>query len=52
MMNGGEHLSEFVRSAKTKTIPNFLTGDVKKIHDYLGSKGIKVAVWGDYLLEV
>jgi hypothetical protein len=26
-------------------------GDVKKIHDYLDSKGIKVAMWGDYLLE-
>jgi len=26
-------------------------GDVKKIHDYLASKGIKIAMWGDYLLE-
>jgi hypothetical protein len=25
--------------------------DITKIHDYLGSKGIKIAMWGDYLLE-
>ena len=25
--------------------------DVTKIHDYLGAKGIKVAMWGDYILE-
>ena len=26
-------------------------GDIIKIHDYLSGKGIKVAMWGDYLLE-
>ena len=26
-------------------------GDVTKIHDYLAKKGIKIALWGDHLLE-
>ncbi len=26
-------------------------GDVKKIHQYFADKGIKIAMWGDYLLE-
>jgi hypothetical protein len=26
-------------------------GDVKKIHKYMADKGIKIAMWGDYLLE-
>ncbi|HLN54349.1 MAG TPA: beta-N-acetylhexosaminidase [Bacteroidales bacterium] len=26
-------------------------GDVVKIHDYMAKKGIKIAMWGDYLLE-
>jgi hypothetical protein len=26
-------------------------GDIKKIHSYFAGKGIKVAMWGDYLLE-
>jgi len=34
-----------------KDYSELYAGDVKKIHDYLGSKGIKVAMWGDYLLE-
>jgi len=25
--------------------------DVSRIHDYLDSKGIKIAMWGDYILE-
>ncbi len=25
--------------------------DLRKIHDYLSGKGIKMAIWGDYLLE-
>jgi hypothetical protein len=25
--------------------------DVRKIHSYLGAKGIKAAMWGDYILE-
>jgi hypothetical protein len=25
--------------------------DINKIHDYLGKKGIKIALWGDHLLE-
>ncbi len=36
---------------KNKDYSELFAGDVKKIHDYLGSKGIKVAMWGDYLLE-
>jgi len=36
---------------KDKDYSELFAGDVKKIHDYLGSKGIKVAMWGDYLLE-
>jgi hypothetical protein len=25
--------------------------DLKKVHDYLAKKGIRMAIWGDYLLE-
>jgi len=25
--------------------------DIQKIHDYMAEKGIKIAMWGDYLLE-
>ena len=36
---------------KGKDFSTLFAGDVNKIHDYLGSKGIKTAMWGDYLLE-
>lgn len=36
---------------KGKDFSELYAGDVKKIHDYLDAKGIKVAMWGDYLLE-
>ncbi|NEW82348.1 MAG: family 20 glycosylhydrolase [Mariniphaga sp.] len=26
-------------------------GDITKIHDYFAKKGVKIAMWGDYLLE-
>lgn len=36
---------------KGKDPGKLFAGDVTKIHDYLGAKGIKVAMWGDYILE-
>jgi hypothetical protein len=36
---------------KGKDFSTLFAGDINKIHDYLGAKGIKVAMWGDYLLE-
>lgn len=36
---------------KGKDFSTLYAGDIRKIHDYLGAKGIKIAMWGDYLLE-
>ena len=36
---------------KGKDYSELYAGDVKKIHDYLSAKGIKSAMWGDFLLE-
>ena len=34
-----------------KDYSKLFAGDVQKIHGYFAKKGIKVAMWGDYLLE-
>ena len=34
-----------------KDYSKLFAGDVRKIHNYFAGKGIKVAMWGDYLLE-
>jgi hypothetical protein len=36
---------------KDKNYPDLFAGDVVKIHQYFAKKGIKIAMWGDYLLE-
>lgn len=36
---------------KGKDFSGLFAGDIIKIHDYLAGKGIKIAMWGDYLLE-
>ncbi|HLP74784.1 MAG TPA: beta-N-acetylhexosaminidase, partial [Bacteroidales bacterium] len=36
---------------KGKDPSELFTGDVIKIHEYMAKKGIKIAMWGDYLLE-
>lgn len=36
---------------KGKDYAKLFAGDVTKIHDYMAAKGIKLAMWGDYLLE-
>ncbi|HEV8514560.1 MAG TPA: beta-N-acetylhexosaminidase [Cyclobacteriaceae bacterium] len=36
---------------KGKDYSGLYAGDVKKIHDHLAAKGIKTAMWGDFLLE-
>ncbi len=36
---------------KGKDYGELYAADVKKIHDYLAAKGIKIALWGDHLLE-
>jgi hypothetical protein len=36
---------------KGKDFSELFAGDVSKIHDYMAGKGIKIAMWGDYLLE-
>ena len=36
---------------KDKDFSELFAGDIIKIHDYLAGKGIKIAMWGDYLLE-
>ncbi len=36
---------------KGKDFSTLFAGDINKIHDYMGAKGIKTAMWGDYLLE-
>jgi hypothetical protein len=36
---------------KGKDFSELFAGDIIKIHDYLAGKGIKIAMWGDYLLE-
>ncbi len=34
-----------------KDYSKLYAGDVIKLHDYFAKKGIKIAMWGDYLLE-
>ena len=36
---------------KGKDFSELFAGDINKIHNYLAGKGIKIAMWGDYLLE-
>ncbi len=36
---------------KDKDYPDLFARDVVKIHSYFVDKGIKIAMWGDYLLE-
>lgn len=36
---------------KGKDYSKLFAGDVNKIHGYFKEKGIKIAMWGDYLLE-
>ncbi len=36
---------------KGKDYSKLYAGDVTKIHNYFAKKGIKIAMWGDYLLE-
>jgi hypothetical protein len=36
---------------KGKDYSKLYAGDVVKIHDFFAKKGIKIAMWGDYLLE-
>ncbi len=36
---------------KGKDYSELFAGDIKKIYDYLAAKGIKTAMWGDFLLE-
>lgn len=38
-------------NCKDKDYSKIFAGDVIKIHDYFSKKGIKIAMWGDYLLE-
>jgi hypothetical protein len=34
-----------------KDYSTLFAGDINKIHDYMDGKGIKIAMWGDHLLE-
>lgn len=34
-----------------KDFSELFSQDINKIHDYLAGKGVKIAMWGDYLLE-
>jgi hypothetical protein len=36
---------------KDKDYSELYAGDVKKLHDYFAKRGIKIAMWGDFLLE-
>ena len=36
---------------KGKNFSELFAQDINKIHGYLASRGIKIAMWGDYLLE-
>jgi hypothetical protein len=36
---------------KDKDVGELFGQDVKKIHDYLAGKGVKMAIWGDMLLQ-
>jgi len=36
---------------KEKDFSELFADDINKIHSYLAAKGIKIAMWGDYLLE-
>lgn len=36
---------------RNKDYSELYAGDVKKLHDYFQKKGIKIAMWGDFLLE-
>jgi hypothetical protein len=36
---------------KGKDHSELFAGDINKIHDYFSARGIKIGMWGDYLLE-
>ncbi len=36
---------------RNKDYSELYAGDVKKLHDYFAKRGIKIAMWGDFLLE-
>jgi hypothetical protein len=36
---------------REKDYSDLFAGDINKIHNYLAGKGIKIAMWGDFLLE-
>ncbi len=36
---------------KGKDFSELFAGDINIIHDYMAGKGIRIAMWGDYLLE-
>jgi len=36
---------------KGKDFSELYAGDINRIHDYMAEKGIKIAMWGDYILE-
>ena len=36
---------------RNKDYSKLYAGDVAKLHDYFAKRGIKIAMWGDYLLE-
>jgi len=36
---------------KGKDFSELFARDINKIHDYLDARGIKIAMWGDYILE-
>lgn len=42
---------EVCPSCKSKGYSELFAEDVNKIYDYFSAKGIKIAMWGDYLLE-
>ncbi len=43
---------EFPKDAecKKKSLGDLMIGDIKKLHDYLSKKGVKVMMWGDMFL--
>ena len=50
-MNGGVRPLGACPRCRGKDYSELYAGDVNKIHDYLARKGIKTAMWGDFLLE-
>ncbi|HEX7845588.1 MAG TPA: beta-N-acetylhexosaminidase [Chitinophagaceae bacterium] len=43
--------TEVCPNCKGKDYSKLFAGDVQKIHGYFAKKGIRIAMWGDYLLE-